>query len=158
MLIWFNPVYDRTQEDVDYAKTKITEWINNPTSIVYDLKGCLNVSDINRIEGNIEYLSKNLLELGYNTNVSTKTWDNIGLINQRDVNRILNNINDLKTSFYTHNQAPLLPSDMLDYNSINDIEKNLYLIKELLDCMVNSLHKSNTFKSGQSTFLPIRRY
>ena len=65
MAVWINPVYDRTQEDVEYAKQKIAEWIAADTMenslVVHDLKGCLNVSDLNRIEGNIKYLAEQIV-------------------------------------------------------------------------------------------------
>lgn len=161
MAEWITPVTDRTQEDVEFAITKIAEWIagnitHNPL-VVYDLKGCLNVSDINRIENNIEYLSKNLTKMGYTPSVVSKSWEMSGIPNERDIFRILANVRAIISAFYQQDSAPNVPSTILRYEDANDIEKNLELIKELLDCMVSSFRKSNTFKAGSRTFLPMRR-
>lgn len=156
--VWQEPIFDRTREDVEFAITKISEWIakGNPKDI-YDLKGCLNVSDINRIEGNIAYLAKRLTELQYPPGVSTKQWTKEILPTESDVQRIINNVRACVNAFYAPSNAPSLPNRMITYNDINSIEKYIYLIKYLLDCMVGSFKKSATFQSGSTMFLPIRR-
>jgi hypothetical protein len=161
MTAWLDPVFDRTQEDVDFATQKIAEWITanitgNPLE-VYDLKGCLNVSDINRIEGNVAYLSEKLLQYGFSPNTATKMWERDGMPNETDVERILYNVRSLVQSFYKHTNAPDVPVHLQGYNEVNAVEKNLSLIKELLDCMVGSFKSSGTFQSGSTVFLPIRR-
>lgn len=156
--VWQEPIFDRTQEDVEFAVRKISEWIayGKPTD-VYDLKGCLNVSDINRIEGNIAYLSERLGELAYLSSIFTKKWTKDGLPTESDIQRIINNVHELINSYYQQSVAPTLPSKMLSYSDINSIEENLDLIKYLLDIMVSSFKKSGTFQSGSKMFLPIRR-
>lgn len=160
-MAWINPIFDRTQVDVDFAISKIAEWmasdINEGTNSVYDLKGCLNVSDINRIEGNIAFLSKELKKHAYSPVTSTKQWENKGLPTENDIKRILNNIRGLTSAFYRPSDAPDIPPQMLVYTDVNAVEKNLSLIKELLDYMVNSFKKSGTFQSGSKMHLPIRR-
>lgn len=155
---WQAPIFDRTQADVDFALIKIAEWIayGSPTE-VYDLKGCLNVSDINRIEGNISYLAEHLRELSYPPDVSTKKWTKNDLPNEDDIQRIINNVRMCADAFYLPRSAPPLPSAMLSYEDINSIEKNIDLIKYLLDCMVSSFKKLGTFQSGSKMILPIRR-
>lgn len=156
--VWQEPVFDRTQEDVDFAITKIAEWIASGTfSEVYDLKGCLNVSDINRIEGNIAYLSERLTGLAYPISVSTKQWDKNDLPNEDDIGRIINNVRACVQAYYQPDNAPSIPQSMASYSDINAIEKNIDLIKYLIDLMVSSFHKSGTFQSGSTTFLPMRR-
>lgn len=161
MAVWIDPIFDRTQEDVDFAVEKIAEWIvgnitGNPL-VVYDLKGCLNVSDINRIEGNIAYLASELSRLHYPPDTSTKSWTAAGMPNEQDISRIVYNVRALITAYYQQDIAPNVPENLLGYNEVNAVEKNLSLIKELLDCMVGSFRKSGTFQSGRTTFLPIRR-
>lgn len=155
--MWVTPIYDRTLLDVEFAKTKIAEWIAGESSVVYDLKGCLNVSDINRIENNINYLSGKLNELGYVNTTYTKSWNKLGLPTQQDINRIINNIKELITAFYQQSSAPNVPDKMVDYNDINAIEKNLELIKEIIDIMINSFKLSGALQSGQTIILPLRR-
>lgn len=161
MAEWKTPVFDRTQEDVDYAIQKIAEWIASDitsASIVgYDLKGCLNASDINRIEDNISYLAEQLKSYHYPSDTSSKSWVVTDLPNQGDITRIINNVKSLIDSFYRYPDTPALPDGMLGYEEVNSIEENLSLIKALIDAMVNSFRKSGTFKAGRSMFLPIRR-
>lgn len=155
--MWITPIHDRTLQDVEFAKTQIARWLLDKSTIVYDLKGCLNVSDINRIENNINYLSGKLNELGYINSTYSKTWNRDGLPNQQDISRISNNIKELITAFCQQPSAPNVPDKMVDYNDINAIEKNLDLIKELIDHMVNSFKVSGALTSGQSINLPLRR-
>ena len=204
--VWKEPIFDRTQADVDFAIQKIAEWITHNISateydekvrieneelilqegyvettddavvlqgdgrayvendalvvrigVVYDLKGCLNLSDINRIEGNIAYLSEQLLKMSYPNSVSTKEWVRDNLPNALDIQRIIANIRSLVDAFYQPSEAPTLPETISSYDDVNAIEKNIDLIKYLLDCMVNSFKKAGTFKSGSTTYLPLRR-
>lgn len=161
MAEWKTPIFDRTQEDVDYAMHKIAEWIaSNITSasiVGYDLKGCLNASDINRIEDNISYLAEQLKSYHYPSDTSSKSWVVTDLPNQGDITRIINNVKSLIDSFYQHPDAPALPGGMQGYYEVNSIEENLSLIKALIDAMVNSFKKSGTIQAGGSMFLPIRR-
>ena len=161
MAEWKAPVFDRTQEDVDFAMQTIAEWIaadiTNASIVGYDLKGCLNVSDINRIEGNIAYLAEQLRQYGYSPNTSTKSWEMADMPNEDDIARILNNIRVLVKSYYQHPDAPTLSDGLSGYNEVNAIERNLSLIKALIDGMVDSFKKSGTFQLGSTTFLPIRR-
>ena len=161
MAVWIDPVFDRTQEDVEFASQKIAEWIaenitGNPL-VVYDLKGCLNVSDINRIEGNISYLASELSRLYYPSDTSVKSWTAAGMPNEQDIKRILYNVRSLITAYYQQREAPDVPESLIEYNEVNAVEKNLSLIKELLDCMIGSFKKSDTFQSGKTMFLPIGR-
>ena len=203
--VWREPIFDRTQEDVDFAIRKIAEWITYNISsaeydekvrveneelilregyvttnsdklilqgdgrayteagalvvkigVVYDLKGCVNLIDLNRIEGNIAYLSEKLTEVDYPSNILTKQWNKGDLPTEIDIQRIISNIHSLVDSFYQPNHAPTLPSSMLSYEDANSIERNIDLIKYLLDCMVNSFKKVGSYKSG-ATILPLRR-
>lgn len=203
--VWKEPIFDRTQADVDFAISKIAEWIaynissaeydekvrveneelqlregyafttNNSLilqgdgrayvdndelvvkiGVVYDLKGCLNQSDINRIEGNIAYLSEKLSELDYPITVNVRQWDKDNLPTEQDIQRIILNIRSLIDGFYQPIDTPTLPSAMLVYDDINAIERNIDLIKYLVDCMVGSFKKIGAYKSG-ATILPLRR-
>ena len=125
--------------------------------VVYDLKGCLNLFDINRIEENIAYLSERFTELSYPNSVRQKQWGKDGLPNTLDTQRIVDNIRSLISAFYSLPDAPPLPNSISNYDDINLIERNIDLIKYLLDCMVNSFKKAGALKCGSSVHLPIRR-
>lgn len=161
MSVWLDPVFDRTQEDVSIAKEKIQEWIKanltgNPIE-TYGLKGCFNLADINRIEGNIQYLSDRLDKLHYLSGTSCKVWERSGLPTKQDIRRILSNVNLIISAYYQQDDAPAVPDSMGNYTDINDIEENLLKIKELLDCMQSSFQKSAMLKSGGMRMIPIRR-
>lgn len=202
-IVWRKPIFDRTEEDVDFAIRKISEWkkshthstdiiVENDTMVVrdngsayvaddklmfqsegtarieddvlivhvgdvYDLKGCLNLSDITRIEDNITYLAEKMESYTYSPSIYGKQWNKSDMPNENDISRIVENIRALIIAFYSPDNPPSLPSSMLSYRDINAIEENLYLIKQLLDNMENSFGKVGTIKSGATTFLPLRR-
>ena len=149
MANWIDPIFDRTQADVDFAISKIAEWRNNGSTDVYELKGCFNVSDINRIEGNIQYLLEHLSALYYFPHTVSKTWSMTGLPNIDDVTRIIQNVRKTINAFYQTSNAPVLPNTLLSYSEINDLEKNLYLMKQILDDMILSFRECGTFNCGE---------
>ncbi len=124
---------------------------------VYELKGCLNLLDLNRIEGNIAFLAETMENFSYSPNIHGKRWNRVDMPNQNDMSRIIENIRALMSAFYSPDNPPSLPTTMLSYSDINAIEENLYLLKELLDVMQTSFKKVGTIKSGSTTFLPLRR-
>lgn len=125
--------------------------------VVYDLKGCLNLSDITRIEDNITYLATRLAQYRYPIDVSTKEWDTNSLPTARDMERIGANIRSLMNKFATHSEFDDVPTTMLSYEDINALEHNLYLLKQLLDAMESSFIESGTYQCGTTNRLPIRR-
>ena len=106
--MWIQPIYDRTQEDID-----------NRTS-----KGYLNVSDLNRIENNIKYVG----ELMGKT-INSKTWNLLSLPTTEDFNRIEKNINELEASitFTAYENYPQHPINT--FGKVNTIESLIASIK-----------------------------
>lgn len=136
-------------------------YIENETLVlelgtIYDLKGCLNLSDIVRIEGNISYLSEHFTRYLYPIGVNTMEWSNTDLPNVGDMKRIASNIRSIFRGFYPPSEAETVPETMLSYQDINAIERNLYLLKQMLDSMVASFIPSGTTKCGVRR-LPLRR-
>ena len=202
-IIWRDPIFDRTLDDVEFAIQKIAEWKKNHTHTtdirvendtllvqdavtayvtddklvsehegivyvengvmvvrvgdVYELKGCFNLLDLNRIEDNINYLAETMESFSYAPNIHGKQWNRVDMPTQNDMSRIIENIRSLISAFYSPDKPPSLPTTMLSYNDINAIEENLYLIKQMLDVMQSSFKKVGAIKSGSTTFLPIRR-
>ena len=124
---------------------------------VYELKGCFNLLDLNRIENDIKFLAEKMESFGYAPNIHGKQWSREDMPNQNDMSRIVDNIRSLISAFYSPNNPPSLPTTMLSYKDINAIEENLYLIKQLLDVMQTSFKMVGTIKSGSRMILPIRR-
>ena len=127
------------------------------TRAVYDLKGCLNLSDLTRIEDNVSYLASQLKAYRKRDIIHTKEWSKNGLPTAQDMLRIGANIRALFEGFYTPQGATAVPDVMLSYEDINALERNLYLLKELLDVMKGSFIISGTHKCGTAMRLPIRR-
>lgn len=125
--------------------------------VVYDLKGCLNLSDITRIEDDIAYLSNILIGYHFPIAINSKEWTTAGLPTANDMKRIGNNIRALFNGFYTPSGASPIPEVMLSYQDINALEYNLHLLKQLVDAMLSAFIKSGTYKCGATNRLPIRR-
>ena len=144
MAQWMSPVQDRTQVDVDYAKARIQAGFNSS-----ELKGCFNVTDINRIENNVRYIADRLNVLKYTNTVETKSWDMYGLPNVTEITRLINNVSKLITAYYRPANSPDLPNTLLTYNQVNDLEKMLYMIKHLIDTEENQFRVCGTVICGE---------
>lgn len=161
MVEWIEPVFDRTLDDIEFAKKQIQEWIQNKLASgnvkTCELKGCFNVTDINRIEGNIRYITDKLNFWGYKTETECKTWELKDIPTVNDVNRILTNLRILVTAYHKKRNISDIPWNMINFRDINAIEENLFYINELIEIMIKSLQKCGMFKSGAKRILPIRR-
>ena len=124
--------------------------------VVRDLKGCLNLSDIIRIEDNISYIAEYLKKCRYPVVVDCKEWVQSDLPNADDMKRIASNIRAICSGFVTPIGFSTMSDTMLSHEDINALEYNLHLLKELLDVMKGSFIKSGTHKCGAMR-LPIRR-
>lgn len=157
MSIWIQPVYDRTREDVLNAKDTLSRWITENPTIFSELKGCLNVTDLNRIEVNIDYLSEMLNSFLYVNTVDVKEWSKTGLPNVTDCQRIITNIKEIFNTFCKPTSAMDLPINMTSFDDINRLEQNLEAIKQLLDIMQSIFPLSGVCIAGSRTLLPLRR-
>jgi hypothetical protein len=146
---WIEPVFDRTQADVEYAMRQMAEWRATGKTNTFDLKGCLNVNDINRIENNIAYLATNLSSLYYFSVPVTKTWERTQIPTSDDVDRILNNVRELNEAFYQSPESPPVPDGLFTISQVNDLEENLYQLKTMLDNMISSFKQSGAFECGE---------
>lgn len=149
MAEWIEPIFDRTIDDVNYAIAKIEEWKQTGTTDVIDLKGCLNVSDINRIDGNIQYLKERLNALYYFPSTVHVVWGGDDLPDEMDVDMLLLSLANTITAYFKPTNSPDVPDTMLTYTQINDIEKILYLVKEMIEDMVASFRECGTFNCGE---------
>jgi len=159
-LRWIVPVVDRTLLDVQDALAQIEMWrtqvANGQTPTVTELKGCLNVTDLNRIEANTRYISEFIRGYGFQTNVTTKVdWTDESLPNATDVNRIIDNIKEIRNKYYEPAGMPSLPQTMVSFSDINAIEQSLLLFREMLLGMVGAFRRSGTFVAGSPFRLPM---
>ena len=144
MAQWISPIYNRTQSDVDYAISQIEKGNN-----ITELKGCFNVVDINRIENNVRYIADRLNVLKYTNTIETKSWDMYGLPNVTEITRLINNVQKIINAYYRPDNAPTLPSTLLTYEQVNALEKNLYMIKHLIDNEENQFRYCGTIICGE---------
>jgi hypothetical protein len=159
-LRWIVPVVDRTLRDVQDALAQIEMWrtqvANGLSPTVTELKGCLNATDLNRIEANTRYISQLIREHGFQTNVTTKVdWTDECLPNADDVNRIIDNIKEIRNKYYEPAGMPSLPQTMVSFSDINAIEQSLLLFREMLLGMVGAFRRSGTFVAGSPFRLPM---
>lgn len=161
MAEWIQPVYDRTQADVDYAKLKISQWSNDyyasDAPFVSDLKGCMNVRDLNRIEGNMKYLAERIKMAGYDIPITVKKWTVTDIPVVTDLERITGNLTSLIEGWYQQTTAPDVPQTILTYVDANAIEENQFLIRQLLDGREIPIQKSGMFRCGARRMLPISK-
>lgn len=133
MLLWQTPIVDRTQADVDKVNAlKGIAWddMTSEQKVEWSrgLKGALNESDLERIEGNVHLLSE-VLELGlvtYDGNIpyipNLSYWANL-----------IRNVSAIRTSYSIHSDTPKVPNEPInDFQKINDIEKILLDVYEII--------------------------
>lgn len=131
MAEWIAPVYDRTEEDVSLAKA----YNKSPSgSSATEYKGALNAADLNRIEGNCEYLSELLHSCGYTSHITVKTdWSMTDFPTLTEFTRIRDNITELLNAYAQAQDMPDMRSDdRTDYVEINNMEFDLYRINEMI--------------------------
>lgn len=144
MAQWMGSVHDRTQADVELAIALLKAGNN-----LSDQKGCFNVSDINRIENNSRYIADRLNVLKYANTIETKSWDMYGVPNVTEITRLINNVSKIIRAYYKPVDAPDLPNTLLTFEQVNALEKNLYLIKHLIDDEENQFRYCGTFNCGE---------
>lgn len=142
--MWENPIFDRTQADVDTIRL-------DPTNA--NTKGAYNYNDLNRVEKNCEYVMNLLNESGlfyYPISIEVKTdWNVKDIPHIREINRIRQNILTLKNGMNLGEEYEDIEfSNTMDYIKANIIEKDLYLIKEIIDSCMREIRKCNTFFCG----------
>ena len=86
----------------------------------------------------------------YSNSITTQSsWGYGVAVDVSQITRIINNVSKLISAYYKPNNAPNLPTTLLTYEQVNALEKNLYLIKEMLDDMIASFRQCGTFGCGE---------
>lgn len=130
-LTWAEPVTDRTKEDVDkvisynrigwksLSDEQKKEWSDG-------LKGALNLKDINRIKNNVQIVAD---MLGVDIQQDTMSE----FVTESFFNALRAEIISIREKAPVHFDTPAVPTTPLnDYQKINDIEKILYDIHDIL--------------------------
>jgi len=125
-------VCDRSQTDVDrvselrnigwqnMSDAQRAEWLNG-------LKGCLNRSDLKRIENDIYVIAQQ-----FGLNIRTSRGNLPELPDTSYFERMLDNVRTLRNTGYIHTDTPEVPSQPINtYQKVNDIEHILRDIYEI---------------------------
>lgn len=149
---WIQPIYDRTEADVDAAKAYNNAFTGNADVA---LKGALNASDLNRIESNCKYLAELLRTHGYTVEISVKTdWTMYDFPTSAEFTRLRNNITKLMEVYHQAVDMPDLRSDnWTDYIEINAMEFDLHRINQSIDLMHQITTPSNVYNSAAVGYL-----
>lgn len=103
---WIEPVYDRSQTDIDGQTAK----------------GHYNVADLNRIEQDCEYLAGI-----FGVTIRTRTWNRTDFPMPGEFERILSNLNTLRAAYFLYQTTPATPENPVnEYHKANDIEQILH--------------------------------
>ena len=138
---WIATVTDRTERDVDEALSKLAEWRRwisvGLVPETHELKGCLNVSDLNRIENNLGYLIELVegldpeeTEIDYHVKTN---WSVADIPNISDIERILGALRDIRVKYDIPLSQTPVPDTMLHFDDINGVEENLNLLRSKLE-------------------------
>jgi hypothetical protein len=159
-------ITNRTEADIErariiIAKMQAGETLSNDERAEYfdGLRGCYNISDLNRVENKVAELSERLNNGGYNNAVNARTWEAGEILTDAEIGRYLANIAAIRAAYYVKDETPQTPviSQWIDYEIANDIEKILSDIEALIDDMAGSSPLSGTFYAGARRALPLRR-
>lgn len=109
-----------------------TRWGDLAPTVPPDLKGCVNASDLNRIEGNLDYLNRRIIFKGGSPDarVKVKTWERGGVVLASDVRRLLNNARWVADLYGLYGVVPIPLVTIEDYEDMNNLEIMTQLAKE----------------------------
>lgn len=131
MILWMNPVLDRSEKDVESVITLLKKgwdamtdseketWLNG-------MKGAMNKSDYARIQNNIQLLS-NVLELSLVVSEvpeipTTSFFD-----------EIIGNVDVIRQAYMIHSTTPETPVQPLNtFTKWNDVEQILYDVYSII--------------------------
>lgn len=159
-------IYDRTAGDVEYAKEIIKKCIYGESLTEYErqeydsgLRGCYNTSDVNRVEYHTRELQSILNANGYNIRIDTKLWAKSDIMRYSDIVRYLGNIKSILDAFGRSSNAPPLPTieQWINYIAANDIERILFVTRELVYGAIAMFRRAGTFAAGNDYHAQIIR-
>ena len=137
-------VYDRTIEDVHSAKRLIAEKVQKGIELSQEdisilERGTITYNTLNRIENKKAELLKLLNGMGYwNTQITNQHWADSKKFAEKDFSNLLNDIKTLKDAFFVYNSTPKNISTEYTFQNINNIEK---ILKDLNDMVLDAKSK-----------------
>lgn len=108
-------------------------WSDLAPTVPPDLKGCVNASDLNRIEGNLDYLNQRIVfRGGHPRNMVVKTWKRGEVVRASDVRRLLNNARSVANLYGLSNVVSIPLETIKGYEDMNNLEIMTRLAKEMV--------------------------
>lgn len=153
-------ITDRTAADVAAAR-RIIEKLRRGGTLTEDertayfagLRGCYNVSDMNRVGEAIAYLASALREVGYPTSVTPRTDRQYGdIVRASDWQVYLDDVRTLRGIIALPLTTPEVPDTLFvsdGYRAANDIEKILADIDYFITEMIQAYYYSGELYSGE---------
>lgn len=107
-------------------------------------KGFYNVSDVQRVNSYVQYLSDGL---GLNLTVTDVSLGQVLTFNQ--MQSIINNVNTIRSVWYVSSDTPYTPIAInWTYSKANDLEKILYSMNSYYQLSLKAKIFSGTFRAG----------
>jgi hypothetical protein len=163
-MAWVTPIRDRTLDDVNDLKVILAiiaelGWASTPTetktAFNTDHKGAWNFSDVNRINGNNNYLRDLLTTYGYTVTFSNEPTSHVATIPTFImVNRMIKvNLNACLLAFPTFTYPTLKVAPKFTLEDANAYEETQYLLYSLLQNMISEFIICGTYISGEDVSL-----
>lgn len=121
-------IFDRSQEDVDRVRELTEKYLagllteEERPEWLGSLKGALNASDLNRVEGNCATVAEEIAVVA-----DVKSWGESDIPRVSDYQRILSNVKKIREGYALMHDTPETPVPPLnDFQKWNDIERILY--------------------------------
>lgn len=148
-------IFNRTEADVTEAKRIILEKVQkfltlSNTEIETLEKGCLTINTLNRIENEQRRLNEVLNDMGYwNTEMTNKEWTISDVFDEQNFKRLLTNIDVLRNAFFTYSETPVTPNISYHFQAINEMEKILNDIGEIITYTQANYKICGNFSCGE---------
>jgi hypothetical protein len=148
-------IFDRRLEDVLLSKEIIEKKVKSFLPLTDEEinvleRGTLNLSTINRIENKQVELVEKFAEIGYWVEpITNKTWNKNSLFFYDDFERINKNMDTLRKSFFENKKMPKTPNVSYDFQTINDLEKILYELEEMIAEVRQNYAESGDVECGE---------
>lgn len=148
-------IFNRTEADVTEAKRIILEKVQkflalSNTEIEILEKGCLTINTLNRIENEQRRLNEVLNDMGYwNIKMTNKEWAISDVFDEQNFQRLLTNIDVLRDAFFTYSETPVTPNISYHFQAINEMEKILNDIGEIITYTQANYKICGNFSCGE---------
>ena len=116
------------------------------------MKGCYNFTDLNRVEGAVEYIAEILRNAGYEMDLVTKKdWTMEDLPTRLDMARYIGNVAEIRAAFTPFPSTPKAPpiSRNLNHEYANNLEQILKDMGLLATSISQNWHYAGDIFSGE---------